>query len=88
MAAILQDIPSRVLALGYFSARARLWDRRRDLEQMVLIAALPPVFAGMILAGRYQGYVEMASSTLLASALLFACAAPIGIAIGRSYLGG
>jgi malonate transporter len=51
---------------------------------MVLIATLPPVFAGMILAIRYHSYVEIASSTLIVSALLFAGAAPIWIAIARS----
>jgi malonate transporter len=53
------------------------------LEQMVLIATLPPVFAGMILAIRYHSYVEIASSTLIVSALLFAVAAPIWIVIAR-----
>jgi malonate transporter len=55
------------------------------LEQMVLIATLPPVFAGMILAIRYNSYVEIASSTLIVSALLFAGAAPIWIAIAQSF---
>ncbi|WP_409189823.1 hypothetical protein [Bradyrhizobium sp. RDM4] len=40
------------------------------------------------LAGRCHASVEMAFSTLLVSALLFACAAPMWIAIGRSFLSG
>jgi predicted permease len=52
---------------------------------MVLIAALPPVFAGMILAVRYRAYVETASSSLIFSALLFAAAAPMWVAIARSF---
>jgi malonate transporter len=54
------------------------------LEQMVLIATLPPVFAGMILAIRYRSYVEIASSTLILTMLLFAAVAPIWIAVTRS----
>jgi len=57
------------------------------LEQMVLIAALPPVFVGMILAVRYRTYVETASSTLIVSSLLFAVAAPMWIAIAGSFSG-
>jgi malonate transporter len=54
------------------------------LEEIVLIAALPPLFTGVILAVRYRSYVETASSTLVLTALLFAGAAPIWIAIARS----
>jgi malonate transporter and related proteins len=54
------------------------------LEQMVLIATLPPVLEGMILSVRYHTYVEVASSTFIATALLFAAAAPMWIAILRS----
>jgi hypothetical protein len=50
---------------------------------MVLIAVLPPAFAGMILAARYHTYVEAASSTLIVTSLLFAGAAPMWIAIAR-----
>ncbi len=55
------------------------------LEQMVLIAALPPVFAGVILGVRYHTYVETASSTLIMGTLLFAGVAPMWIAIVRSF---
>lgn len=57
------------------------------LEQLVLLAALPPAFTGIVLAGRYQTYVELASSTLIVTALLFAGAAPLWIMISRSYGG-
>lgn len=57
------------------------------LEQMVILAALPPAFTGIVLAGRYQTYVEMASSTLIVTAILFAGAAPMWIAIARSFAG-
>ena len=50
---------------------------------MVLIAALPTAFIGMILSIRYHDYVETASSTLIVTALLFAGAAPAWIAITR-----
>jgi predicted permease len=75
-------MPASMLALG----RA-LGITGATLEQMVLIAALPPVFAGMILAVRYHTYVEPASSTLVVTALLFAVAAPMWIVIARSFSG-
>ncbi|AUC99127.1 hypothetical protein CWS35_36445 [Bradyrhizobium sp. SK17] len=55
------------------------------LEQLILIVALPPVFAGMILAVRYNTYVEIASSTLITNTLLFVVAAPAWIAVARSF---
>jgi predicted permease len=73
-------MPASMLALG----RA-LGITGGRLEQMVLIAALPPVFAGMILAVRYHTYVETASSTLIVTVLLFAGAAPIWIAIAQLF---
>jgi malonate transporter and related proteins len=73
-------MPATMLALG----RA-LGITGGTLEQLVLIAALPPVFVGMILAVRYHTYVETASSTLIVSSLLFAVAAPMWIAIARSF---
>jgi predicted permease len=73
-------MPAAMLALG----RA-LRITGGTLEQMVLIASLPPVFAGMILAVRYHVYVDAASSSLIVSALLFAAAAPMWIAIARSF---
>lgn len=57
------------------------------LEELVLLAALPPAFTGVVLAGRYQTYVDLASSTLIVCAFLFAVAAPMWIAIARHYGG-
>jgi malonate transporter and related proteins len=73
-------MPASMLALGraFGLAEARL-------EQMILIAALPPVFVGMILSVQYHTYVETASSTLIVSSLLFAGAAPMWIGIARSF---
>lgn len=57
------------------------------LEELILLSALPPVFTGMVLAGRYQIYVSMASSTLIVSVILFAVAAPVWIVIARHFAG-
>ncbi len=57
------------------------------LEELVLLAALPPAFTGVVLAGRYQTYITMASSTLIVCVFLFAIAAPAWIAVAR-HLGG
>jgi malonate transporter and related proteins len=73
-------MPASMLALGRALGLAG-----ETLEQMILIAALPPVFAGMILAVRYHTYVETASSTLIVSSLLFAGAAPMWIAIAARF---
>jgi len=54
------------------------------LEQLVLLVALPTLFTGIVLSGRYQLYVELGSSTLIATTLLFALAAPAWIAIVRA----
>lgn len=54
------------------------------LEQLVLLAALPTLFTGIVLSGRYQLYVELGSSTLIVTTVLFALAAPAWIAIVRA----
>ncbi len=53
------------------------------LEELVLLSALPPAFTGIVLAGRYQTYIGLSSSTLIVTAILFAAAAPAWIAIAR-----
>lgn len=53
------------------------------LEELVLLATLPPAFTGIVLAGRYQTYVGLASSTLIVTSFLFAVAAPAWIALVR-----
>ncbi len=55
------------------------------LEELVLLSALPPAFTGIVLAGRYQTYVSLSSSTLIVTAILFAGAAPAWIAIARHF---
>ncbi|MEQ4618636.1 MAG: AEC family transporter [Corticimicrobacter sp.] len=56
------------------------------LEQMVLLAALPPAFTGIVMAGRFQTYINEASSTLIVCVLAFAAAAPGWIALVRYVL--
>ncbi|MBI1648934.1 AEC family transporter [Hyphomicrobium sulfonivorans] len=53
------------------------------LEELVLLATLPPAFTGIVLAGRYQTYVGLASSTLIVTSFMFAIAAPAWIALVR-----
>ena len=48
------------------------------LEELVLLAALPTLFTGVVLAGRYRVYVEPASSTMIVTSIGFAVAAPPG----------
>lgn len=55
------------------------------LEELVLLATLPPAFTGIVLAGRYQTYVGLASSTLIVTSFLFAVAAPVWILIVRHF---
>ena len=57
------------------------------LEQAVLLAALPPAFSGIVLAGREQTYVGLASSTLIVSVLGFAVAAPLWTSRARHLAG-
>lgn len=57
------------------------------LEQLVLLVALPTLFTGIVLSGRYQLYVDLGSSTLIATTVLFALAAPAWIAIVRAISG-
>ncbi|MBB3773143.1 putative permease [Angulomicrobium tetraedrale] len=57
------------------------------VEEVVLLAALPPAFSGIVIAGRFQTYVSPASSTLIVSVLGFAVAAPIWIALVKHIVG-
>lgn len=54
------------------------------LEQAVLLAALPPAFTGMVMAGRFQTYVQQAASTLIICVISFAILAPVWIFIIQS----
>ena len=57
------------------------------LEELVLLAALPTLFTGVVLAGRYRVYVEPASSTMIVTSIAFAAAAPAWIAAARAFGG-
>lgn len=74
-------VPASMLGLGL------LLDPGPALEQLVLLAALPPVFTGVVLASRSRVYVETAASTLIVTMILFAAAAPIWIAVTRAVAG-
>lgn len=57
---------------------------RSDILQMlVLIAALPPSFSGVIIGSRYQVYVKTGISSLASSMLFFIIAAPLWIMLTR-----
>lgn len=75
-------LPASMLALALWFGITGV-----KLEELILLATLPPVFTGMVLAGRYQTYVDLASSTLIVSVILFAIAAPTWIAITRHFIG-
>jgi len=49
------------------------------LEQLVLLATLPPAMSGIVIAGRYQVYVSLAASSLIVATFVFAVAAPVWI---------
>lgn len=55
------------------------------LEQLLLLAALPPAFTGVVIAGRFQTYISTASSSLIVSVIVFAAAAPAWIAVARHF---
>lgn len=76
-------MPATMLAAGlYFGVSGA------RLEEIVLLAALPPAFTGIVMAGRFQTYVSLASSTLIVCVLAFAVAAPAWIAIVRHFVAG
>ncbi|MFT4079366.1 AEC family transporter [Rhodomicrobium sp.] len=47
------------------------------LREVVLLAALPSAMSGVIIAIRFQTYMQAAASTLVMTSILFAAAAPI-----------
>lgn len=53
------------------------------LDELVLLAALPSAFMGVMSAGQYNTYIVPASSTLIVTFMLFAGAAPVWIDITR-----
>lgn len=56
------------------------------LEQLLLLAALPPAFSGLVMAGRFQTYINEAASSVIISVLVFAAAAPAWIFVARHVI--
>lgn len=50
-----------------------------NLKMLVVCAALPPAFSGIIIASRYNTYVATGTSSLAVSTLLFMGACPLWI---------
>lgn len=75
-------MPASMLALAVMTGVSPT-----HLEQVVLLAALPPAFSGIVIAGREQTYVGLASSTLIVSVIGFAVAAPLWTALARHFAG-
>ena len=59
----------------------------QKFQELVLLAALPPAFSGIILASRYKTYVEPAASTLIISTILFALTAPFWMYLTKHFGG-
>ena len=55
------------------------------LQMLVLCGALPPVFSGIIIGSRYQTYVQIGTSSLAVSTILFAVTAPLWIYVARIF---
>ena len=55
------------------------------LQMLVLCGALPPVFSGIIIGSRYQTYVQIGTSSLAVSTILFAVTAPFWIYVARIF---
>lgn len=54
------------------------------LQMLVLIAALPPAFSGIIIASRFDTYVRTGTSSLAVSTLTFVVTAPLWIYLTQS----
>ena len=54
------------------------------LQMLVLIAALPPAFSGIIIASRYDTYVRTGTSSLAVSTIMFVITAPMWIYLTQS----
>ena len=50
-----------------------------NLKMLVVCAALPPAFSGIIIASRYNTYVATGTSSLAVSTLLFMATCPLWI---------
>lgn len=57
------------------------------LQMLVLCAALPPAFSGIIIASRYQTYVATGTSALAVSTFLFMLTAPFWIWFAKLIAG-
>lgn len=67
-------MPLAILAVGLMVHMDPL-----NLKMLVVCAALPPAFSGIIIASRYNCYVATGTSSLALSTLLFMGACPLWI---------
>lgn len=58
-----------------------------NLQMLVLCAALPPAFSGIIIASRYQTYVATGTSSLAVSTFFFMVTAPLWIWFAKLIAG-
>lgn len=84
---ILWNVSGKLLLLPALTMALAIWAGISGvmLQELVLLAALPPAFSGVILASNSRTYVEPATSTLILSSLLFALTAPLWMFIASSY---
>lgn len=57
-----------------------------NLKMLVVCAALPPAFSGIIIASRYNTYVATGTSSLFLSVICFMFMCPIWIAITEACI--
>ena len=65
-------MPLAILAVGILVHMSP-----ENLKMLVVCAALPPAFSGIIIASRYNTYVATGTSSLAISTLLFMGACPL-----------
>lgn len=58
-----------------------------NLQMLVLCAALPPAFSGIIIGSRYQTYVATGTSSLAVSTFFFMATAPLWIWLAKLIAG-
>ncbi len=74
-------MPALMLAVGL--ATGMEYDK---LQMLILCGALPPVFSGIIIASRFQTYVQTGTSSLAVSTFFFMATAPFWIWISEHFL--
>ena len=75
-------MPAAMLAIGLLTGM-----NGEKLQMLVLCGALPPVFSGIIIASRFQTYVQTGTSSLAVSTFLFMATAPLWIWLSRLIAG-